>query len=394
MDLSFDDELSGFRTEVRNFLAANWHRASRSPDSAEEREFREKAVAKGYLYRGIPRIYGGSEQPPDALKGEIIRQEFARAKAPTEFARGAGVALLVPTLLEWGEDWQKEKFIAPSLRGDLIWCQGYSEPSAGSDLASLRTRAELIDGEWVITGQKIWTSHAFVADYMFILVRTEPDAPKHKGISYLLLDMRQPGITIRPLKQITGKADFCEVFFDGAKTPADWIIGERGNGWTISRTTLKHERTSMRGLNFQEARFRDLTRLAKIARVDGAPAIEAPAVRQRMAMLEASIACMRYSAYRQFSMEVAGDDPGLFPLLRKLYSSNIAATSVQVARDMLGDDFLLTGDGDGPEDIAKAKWVHTYFTSLILAIAGGSSNIQRNIIAERGLGLPRERSEP
>ena len=208
MDLSFDAELSGFRDEVRSFLAENWPEGYRSEGEEREREFRDRAVAQGYLYRGIPRRYGGSEQEADALKAEIIRQEFARARAPAEFSRGAGVALLVPTLLEWGSEWQKERFIAPSLRGELVWCQGYSEPSAGSDLASLRTRAELVGDEWVITGQKIWTSHAFIADYMFILVRTEPDRPKHEGISYLLLDMRQPGITVRPLKQINGKADF------------------------------------------------------------------------------------------------------------------------------------------------------------------------------------------
>jgi alkylation response protein AidB-like acyl-CoA dehydrogenase len=311
-----------------------------------------------------------------------------------ENRKGAGVSLLVPTLLEWGTDWQKDKFIAPTLTGDMIWCQGYSEPNAGSDLASLRTRAELVADEWVITGQKIWTSYAFKADYMFILVRTEPQAPKHQGISYLLLNMRQPGITVRPLKQITGKSDFCEVFLDGAKTAADWIVGKRGEGWKISKTTLRHERASNRGLDFQEARFKDLIRLAKETQRDGRPAIEDPELRQRLAALEGSLASMRYSAYRQFSMDVGGEDAGLFPLMRKLYSSNIAAEMVRIARDLLGDDLLIMPEHDDENAPGRSKWVHTYFTSLIMAIAGGASNIQRNIIAERGLGLPRDRTEP
>jgi len=395
MDLSFGTELDDFRREVRSFVAEHWKPAAADSQSREERtrRFRELATAQGYLYRNVPRRYGGSEQPPDALRTEVIREEFVRARAPMENRKGAGVSLLVPTLLEWGTDWQKDRFIAPTLRGDLSWCQGYSEPNAGSDLASLRTRAELVADEWVITGQKIWTSYAFKADYMFILVRTEPQAPKHQGISYLLLNMRQPGITVRPLKQITGKSDFCEVFLDGARTPADWIVGARGEGWKVSKTTLRHERASNRGLDFQEARFRDLIRLAKETQRDGRAAIEDPEVRQRLATVEGSLASMRYSAYRQFSLDVGGEDAGLFPLLRKLYSSNIAAEMARIARDLLDEDFLIMPEQDDESAPGRSKWVHTYFTSLILAIAGGSSNIQRNIIAERGLGLPRDRTE-
>jgi len=395
MELSFDAELDAVRQEVRTFLKENWLSGAQEGESpkAREKRFRQLATDRGYLYRNVPRRYGGSEQEPDALKAEIIREEFAKARAPTEFAIGPGFSLLTPTLLEWGTEWQKEKFIPPSLRGEIVWCQGYSEPNAGSDLASLRTRAELVGDEWVVNGQKIWTSQAYRADYIFVLVRTEPDAPKHQGISYLLMDMKQPGITVRPLKQATGKADFAEVFFDNAKTPADWIVGERGQGWTAARSTLRHERTSIRGLNFQEARFRDLLRLAKETMVDGRPAIEHPDLRQRLAMVEGYVASMRYSAYRQFSMELVGQDPGLFPSLRKLYSSNISSEMVKIARDLLDDDLLLMPEEIRGESVGRHKWVHTYFTSLILAIAGGSSNIQRNIIAERGLGLPRDRVE-
>jgi alkylation response protein AidB-like acyl-CoA dehydrogenase len=241
----------------------------------------------------------------------------------------------------------------------------------------------------VINGQKIWTSHAYKADYIYLLVRTEPDAPKHQGISYLLVDMKQPGITVRPLKQLTGASEFCEVFFDNARAPADRLVGERGKGWIVSRTTLTVERASNRGLNYQEARFRDLIRLAKETVRNGRPAIEEPELRQRLAALEGSVASMRYSAYRQFSMDAEGEDPGIFPLLRKLYSSNIAAEMARIARDLLDDEMLLLPN----EERGRSKWAHTYLTSLILAIAGGASNIQRNIIAERGLGLPRDRVE-
>jgi alkylation response protein AidB-like acyl-CoA dehydrogenase len=394
MDIAFDADLDAFREEVRAFLTEHWVSAPRNADEprqARERRFRELAIGKGYLYRHVPRRYGGSEQPADAFRGEIIREEFARARAPAEVSVG-GLSQLLPTLLEWGTEEQKQKFVMPSLYGDITWCQGYSEPNAGSDLASLRTKAELVGDEWVINGQKIWTSHAHKADWMFILVRTEPEAPKHHGISYLLLEMGQPGIIIRPLKQLTGKAEFNEVFLDSAKTPANMLVGERGKGWIVSRTTLKHERASNRGLNYQEARFRDLIRLAKESKINGKPAIEDREVRKRLVDVEGSLACMRYSGYRQFSLEAAGEEAGLFPLLRKLYGSNIAAEMARIARDLLDDDFLvLPADGEGA---GRMKWAHTYLTSMILAIAGGSSNIQRNIIAERGLGLPRDRVEP
>ncbi|RYG22430.1 MAG: acyl-CoA dehydrogenase, partial [Burkholderiales bacterium] len=214
MDLNFTAEYEEFRQEVRAFLARAW---TDRPDRDVAR-FRSEATAQGYLYRAFPRQYGGSERPADAIENTVIAEEFARAKAPGE-VKGMGTQMLAPTLLDRGELWQKERFIAPTLSGEITWCQGYSEPGAGSDLASLRTRGELIDGEWVIEGQKVWTSFAKTADYMFALVRTEPDAAKHAGLSYLLIDMNQPGIDIRPLKQITGEQDFNEVFLSGVRTP-------------------------------------------------------------------------------------------------------------------------------------------------------------------------------
>ena len=199
MDLSYSAEYEAFRTEVKAFIAGHWPLRgdeAKLPGDKRAALFRERAIAAGFLARSIPRCYGGSEQPADVLRAQIIREEFFRARAPGEMA-GIGPSMLVPTLLEKGSEWQKEKFIAPTIRGDVIWCQGYSEPGSGSDLASLQTRAELRGDEWVIDGQKIWTSGAHRADYMFCLCRTEPEAQKHAGISYLLLSMKQPGIEVR-----------------------------------------------------------------------------------------------------------------------------------------------------------------------------------------------------
>ncbi|MGE4609736.1 MAG: acyl-CoA dehydrogenase family protein, partial [Myxococcota bacterium] len=237
MDLSYSQDYRSFRDQVRAFLDDGWPLAGAdgTPPRAEQVAlFRRRAIERGYLGRSVPRQYGGSGQEPDALKATIIREEFARAKAPAD-VRGIGPSMLVPTLLEKGTEWQKEKFVPPTVRGEVIWCQGYSEPGSGSDLASLQTKGELVGDEWVINGQKIWTSGAQHADYMFCLTRTEPDAPKHAGISYLLIDMKQPGIDVQPLRQITGAATFNQVFLTDVRTPADWIVGKRGEGWLVSR---------------------------------------------------------------------------------------------------------------------------------------------------------------
>src|SRR5271157_4353073 len=221
MDLRYSKEYEDYRREVREFLRAYWPPsgdAAQGSSAEQAARFRQRAIERGYVARSIPRKYGGSEQPADVLKAVILVEEFGRARAPGD-VRGIGASMLVPTLLEHGREDQKERFIGPTIRGEMAWCQGYSEPGSGSDLASLKTRAELIDGEWVVNGQKIWTSGAQIAQYMFCLCRTEPDAPKHAGISYLLIDMASPGIDVRPLRQMTGTADFNEVFLTNVRVP-------------------------------------------------------------------------------------------------------------------------------------------------------------------------------
>lgn len=391
MDLELGSAYEAFRGEVAAFLGGHWPPPRDADLKRAAADFREAAVGRGYLYRSIPKRYGGSEQPADPLKARVIREEFAKAGAPREL-EGPGVSMLVPTLLGRGAEWQRERFIAPTLRGEIVWCQGYSEPGAGSDLASLRTRGVLEGGEWVITGQKLWTTMAHVADYMFILVRTEPDAPKHGGISYLLLDMKQPGVTVRPLKQMTGGREFNEVFLDGARTPADWIVGERGQGWEVSRTTLKHERDTVGGATRTEDMFHKLVELARKAERLGEPALKRDDVRQELARIEAYVLAQRYSSYRQMSMDLAGQDPGLIGVLNKLNGTQIGHRIANLAQDLIGDAALsMPPAGRGAR--GDEKWVNQIMGSLGVAIAGGASNIQRNVIAERGLGLPRDQGD-
>jgi alkylation response protein AidB-like acyl-CoA dehydrogenase len=398
VDLRYTAEYERFRCEVRAFLEASWpprgEEASLTPAEQAVR-FRRRAIAAGYLARNVPRRYGGSEQPADPLVAAILAEELARAGAPGE-AAGLGPGLLVPTLLEHGSEWQKQRFVEPTIAGELLWCQGYSEPGSGSDLASLQTRAERVGDEWVIHGQKIWTSGAHRAHYMFCLCRTEPEASKHAGISYLLIDMRQPGITVRPLRMMTGEAHFNEVFLNGARTPADWIVGRRGEGWIVSRSTLVHER-NMLGNAAQTLRlFEGLVRLARSARVGGLPALSVASIRQRLAGLEGAVRAHQYSGYRQLSAAARGRSPGAVQTMNKLVATNLGQEIARLALDLLGDSGLEAPAPRGDRQLGAVPdrerlWVTWFMSSLGAAIAGGTANIQRNIVAERGLDLPRDR---
>jgi alkylation response protein AidB-like acyl-CoA dehydrogenase len=394
MDLSYGPEYEEFRGEVREFLKANWpQRAGEAelPKPQRARRFRERAVEAGYLLRWIPRAYGGSEQPSDALRASILREEFTRVRAPQE-PRGIGMMMLVPTLLEKGAEWQKQKFVPPTAMDEMHWCQGYSEPGSGSDLASLKTRAELVGEEWVIHGQKIWTTNAVEADYMFCLCRTEPDAPKHAGISYLLVPMKQPGVEVRPLRQMNGSADFNEVFLTGARTPKDHIVGARGEGWLVSRATLKHERAGIGNAEMAVMTLMGVVHLAKTRLRNGRPAIEDAEIRQRLIALEGMVRAHEYSGYRQLSRAARGKDVGPVGLMNKLVSTNIGNEVAKLAIDLLGDDGLLDPTAQTGLELPgpQRSWLSQYMYSLGIAIAGGTANIQRNVIGERALGLPRD----
>jgi alkylation response protein AidB-like acyl-CoA dehydrogenase len=391
MDLTYGPDYERFRGEVRAFLDRHWRP---SDDSVDIAAFRKIAVDAGYLYRSIPRRYGGAEQPVDVLKARVIREEFTAARAPMEL-KSLGTQLLVPTLLEAGAEWQKELFIEATITGQIKWCQGYSEPGAGSDLASLRTRAKLVGDHWLVNGQKVWTSHAHEADYMFLLARTDPDAPKREGISYLLVAMDQPGIEVRPLRQITGESEFNEVFLTDATTPADWIVGRPGEGWAVANTTLKHERAWVGDVTESDHLLNSLIRLARQTRGPGGrPWIEDRSMRSRLMEVQGYVEAHRYSGYLQLSRSLKGESAGVLGLTNKISNTNISERIAAIAIDILGDASLLphTGTG-GPGKVGPERWMYQYFGSIASAIAGGASNIQRNIIAQRGLGLPRDRQQ-
>ena len=394
MDLSYGADVEDFRRETAEFLAKNWQPShiGRSDYDNYVRAFRSRAVDAGYLYRAIPKRYGGSEQPVDVIRAQVIREEFARVRAPTEL-RGNGVNMTIPTLLEKGTEEQRALFIRKTIEGTYIWGQGYSEPGCGSDLASLRTRAELSsDGaKWIINGQKTWTSKGGHATHMFMLVRTEPAAPKHQGITYLLIDLDQPGVTRRPIRQMTGESGpgtFYEFFFDNAETPVSWQVGKRGEGWTVSRTTLKHERAAIGNADSLGAQFGKLVDLARERN-----RLSDPLVRDKLAQIEGRVMAHRYSSFRLFSCAAADEEAGAIQLMMKLLLTEIGHDIALLAQELLGEEALIDPHPHGAAPAAARgpnKWLAQMMGSLGNSIAGGTSNIQRNIIAERGLGLPRD----
>jgi alkylation response protein AidB-like acyl-CoA dehydrogenase len=388
MNLKFSEEYVAYGTEVRRFLQDHWRadREHRGVMLEQIREFRRLATERKYLYRNYPVRYGGSEQPSDVLKALIISEEFNAVGAPLEVA-GVGIHMLAPVLLECGTEWQKDFFIPRTLTGEYKWAQGYSEPGAGSDIASLKSRAVLVGDEWVIHGHKIWTTRANEADFMFALLRTEQHAEKHAGLSYILLDLKQPGVTIRPIHQINGGREFCEVFLDGVRTPAHWIVGDRGHGWAVSKVNLKHERNAIGSTARTQPVFNSLVRLAKKTLYDGRPAIKDPQIRRRLTSVEGYLEAQRWAGYYQLTAQSKGIGVGILGLINKITTSNISQEIAAIATDIIGDAVLRAAPGDGKS--GNERWVNQILGSLAISIAGGTSNIQRNIIAERGLGLPR-----
>ena len=395
MDLRYGPEYEEFRVELRAFLQGWPLQGDEAQLPADEQEqiFRRRGIESGYVYRQFPKEYGGSGESYDALKDAIIQEEYARAGAPGNSLM-QGPAMLVPTLIEQGNEAQKQRFVPPTLRGEMRWCQGYSEPGSGSDLASLQTRARLEGDEWVINGQKIWTSNAREAQYMFGLFRTEPEASKHAGISYLLVPMDQPGIDVRPLRQLTGGVDFYEVFFDDVRTPADNIVGNRGEGWQVSRATLKHERNLIGNPRMLSDQFERLIALARDARIGGEPAIEDPGVRRRLAEIEGYVRACETSNLRMLSASIRGEEMQVIlpMMMTKLYGTDVTQRIMKTAYDLIASEGLVEPDFESTYsgDNTPPGVVQNYMFCLGPSIAGGASNIQRNIIGERGLGLPRD----
>ena len=389
MDLSYGPEYEAFRAEVRAFAKEFGGRAPRGTAAAMEgsREWQKLLIEHGYAARTIPREYGGYGAEPDVLKSRIVAEEFIAAGLPMGMA-GQGISMLVPTLLELGTEEQKKKFIAPTLRGEIIWCQGYSEPGAGSDLASLTTRAVEDGDDFVINGQKIWTSTAAQADMIFCLVRTEAAAPKHEGISYLIFSMKTPGIEVRPLVTMTGRAEFNEVFFTDVRVPKKDIVGERGQGWFVANATLKHERGMLGDPNQAGTRLKALIDLMQNEEIDGRRLMDNPVFRDRLLKLQARVHAMEFHGLRLLTAGLKGEDPGVARLIVKLMGCELNHQLAAFAIDALGELGILYSGS--PHLRAGGTWQSSYMFDLGLIIGGGTAQIQKNIISERGLGMPRE----
>ena len=389
MDLSYGPEYDTFRGEVQTFLTTHAAEAPRGEGLRSPRmlSWQKRLIEHGYAARTIPKAYGGYGAAPDILKSRIIAEEFARAQV-SQGMGGQGISMLVPTLLEVGTEAQKEQFIRPTLLGEMLWCQGYSEPGAGSDLASLRTSAVLDGDEWVVNGQKIWTSTAHLADWIFCLVRTEPNAPKHKGISFLLFRMDTPGIEIRPLVDMTGNANFNEVFFTDVRVPKDQIVGRRGDGWLVANAILGHERDSLGNPDATLARFNALAELMKVETLNGQRLIDHPVYRDRLMTLQGRMMALRYNDLRVLSARLNQADASLARMITKLEGTELRHALEGLAIDIMGEFGIAYGDNPLKRDHGSWQYQYMYFLGLI--IGGGTSQIQKNIISERGLGMPKE----
>ena len=351
-------------------------------------EWQRLLIEKGYFARSIPKEYGGYGGEPDIIKSRIIATEFSKNKVPNAMG-GQGIDMLVPTLLEWGTEEQKQKYIKSTLHGETIWCQGYSEPNAGSDLANLQTKGELIDGNWVINGQKIWTSTAQFSQMMFCLIRTEPDASKHAGISFILIPMDTPGIEIRPLVDMTLKAGFNEVFFDDVTVPEENLVAKRGEGWSVANSVLGHERGSLANPNATMNRLNTLINLMKEETIDGRRLIDVPSYRDRLLQVQGKVMAVQAHSLRLLSSKInPNQNVKLGGMIQKLVGTELRHELEGLAIDIMGELGTLYEDDPNVRD--GGSWQFTYMYFLGLIIGGGTNQIQKNIISERGLGMPRE----
>ena len=391
MDLQLNSEYEAFREEVRSFISDN---KAHAPDRAnlglkdpQILSWQKRLIEHGYTARTIPKEYGGYGATPDVLKSRIIAEEFTKAGVPLGLAN-QGISMFVPTLLELGTEEQKQKWIRPTLHGDIIWCQGYSEPGSGSDLASLQTKAVVDGNDFVINGQKIWTSTAKQADMIFCLVRTEPDAKKHEGISYLLFSMDSPGIEVRPLMTMTGAASFNEVFFTDVHVPTDQIVGKRGQGWMVANATLKYERGMLGDPDQASTRLKAITDLMHEETLDGERLIDNPLFRDRLVQLQSRVMAMKFHGMRLLTSQIKKEDPGLARLIVKLQGCELNHQLAGLAIDALGELGVLYEKS--PYLRSDGEWQAKYMFDLGLIIGGGTAQIQKNIISEIGLSMPRE----
>ena len=394
MDFTYTPAEESFRNELRAWLAdalpAGWGETVFEPENEDERaRFRlaweRKLFEGGWSGINWPVEYGG--RGATLIERGIFAEEMARARTP-EGLNIIGHNLAGPTILRHGTDAQKRRFLPAIISSDEVWCQGFSEPNAGSDLASVRTRAERRGDKFIVNGQKIWTSFAQYSDWCFALVRTDTEAPKHKGLSFLLIDMKSHGISIRPLRQISGESEFNETFFDDVEVPVENVVGDINGGWKIAMTTLAYERGPEDALG-RQVRFKQeidtLLRTLSEAPRGARSAIEDPVIRQNLARSIIEVEVMRLSSLRAFSKYLRGEERGADASVLKLYWSHAAQNMYETAMDALGPLAPLSGG----KAAAGGRFQLSWLQSKAFTIYSGSSEIQRNIIGERMLGLPR-----
>jgi alkylation response protein AidB-like acyl-CoA dehydrogenase len=411
MDLTYPAEAEEFRTEIRAWLEENlpdgWFdegfEMTPEQKAAFNEEWTEKLFEGGWICATWPVEYGGKGLT--TIQGVVLSEEFSRAKAPMR-ADFFGDTLVGPTILQYGTEEQKKQFLPQILKGEVRWCQGFSEPESGSDLASLKTKAVLDGDEWVITGQKVWTTQAQFADYCFVLARTDPDVKKQAGISYLLVPMQQDGVEVRGIVQPDGTDEFNEVFFDGARCPKENVLGGVNNGWTVANSTLGFERGMSATTGHR--RFEEEHRLlVEQARANGR--IDDPIVRQGLARYHTKIQILRINGLRNLTANLTGKrDPGVAALgaTNKMFWSEMHKEAMELALDIFGTDALLstvgpekgswpaTARSEGRPAYPVSPMVSSFFFSRSETIWGGTSQIQRNIVGEKVLGLPREPKPP
>jgi alkylation response protein AidB-like acyl-CoA dehydrogenase len=400
MDLKFSAEDEEYRQRLRKWLEENTGRqasASALMKLAEGGDGDEKkdplAGARawprrlhdaGYVGMEWPKEYGG--QDASFTEQVIVGQEMARVRTPP-LINTIGLSIIGPTLVQHGTEEQKKYFLPRILRADDLWCQGFSEPEAGSDLASLRCRAEIDGDDFVVNGQKVWTSLAFMSDWMFLLVRTDPDAPKREGISYLLCDMKTPGITVRPLRNAAGGEHFCEVFMDNVRVPRKNLVGKLHGGWAIARSSLDHERSGLSGVIALEETLGRLWGMAGKLQRGSKKATEDQTTRRMLAQHWIEIEGLRHLGFRTLSNQIAGKPPGAGSSVGKLFASEVRQEMTRTALRVEGP--LAPLAKKSPHVIGRGRWHAAYFDALAHAIGGGTSEIMRNVIAEKILGLPR-----
>lgn len=402
MDVRWSPEAEAYRAKVRDFLDANLPRewqglGSLSTDEGDEftKKWRVTLANNDLLAVSWPVEYGGAGLTP--MEQVVVAEEFAKRGVPTGGSNDVfGIQMLGNTLLQWGTDEQKRHFLPRILSGEDMWCQGYSEPNAGSDLGNLGCRAVRDGDEWVISGQKIWTSNGHLADWIFVLARTEPDAPKHKGITFLLCPMNQPGVEVRPIKMLTGESEFNEVFFDEARCPVDNVVGQVNGGWAVAMTLLGHERGSSAAVLPLQFRV-ELDRLLALAKETGKASD--PVIRQKLAWCYSKVEIMRYLGLQTLTGWLSGKETGASSSIAKLYWSeyHLLATELAVAIHGMASTVpvgRMPGSAFNPDELgapnSTMSWTTKFLHARAETIYAGTSQIQRNIVGEMVLGLPKE----